>query len=317
MKDPARPNLAVFAPSPVLTVTIEAGDEQGPEIHYHPGGQGIWVARMAAALGGQVVLCVALAGEAGDVLEGLLPADGVEIRSVRAHGRSGSYIHDRRSGERLRVAATAAPRLWRHETDELYGVMLAAGLEAELAVLTGPWPPDAVPRDVYRRLASDLRTNGIPVIADLADGALLGALDGGLDLLKISHEELIEGGRAADADARQLLRAALELHEAGAKTVLVSRGAAPALALVAGQKAYELVGPRLEARDPTGTGDSMFGALATALASGRDLFEALRLAAAAGALNVTRSGLGTGRRSEIERLTSQVQVRALDPAAAA
>jgi 1-phosphofructokinase len=214
------------------------------------------------------------------------------------------------------VAATDGPRLWRHETDELYGVTVAAGLEADLAVLTGPSPPDAVSRDVYRRLASDLRRNGIPVLADLTDGALLGALEGGLDLLKTSHEELIEGGFADGPDRRQLLLAARELHEAGATAVLVSRAAEPALALVAGGHVYELVAPRLEPRDPIGAGDSMFGALATALASGQDLIEAMRLGVAAGALNVTRGGLGTGRRSEIERLSSQVQVRTLDTAVA-
>jgi 1-phosphofructokinase len=35
----------VFAPAPQLTVTIErAGDDD--ELHVHPGGQGIWQARM-------------------------------------------------------------------------------------------------------------------------------------------------------------------------------------------------------------------------------------------------------------------------------
>jgi hypothetical protein len=43
--------LAVFAPSPIVTVTVEEATAGGPEIHFHAGGQGFWVARMAARLG--------------------------------------------------------------------------------------------------------------------------------------------------------------------------------------------------------------------------------------------------------------------------
>lgn len=52
-------------------------------------------------------------------------------------------------------------------------------------------------------------------------------------------------------------------------------------------------------------------AIGVALAHGADLFEALRLGVAAGALNVTRRGLGSRRRTEIERLVSHVEVIAL------
>ena len=51
---------------------------------------------------------------------------------------------------------------------------------------------------------------------------------------------------------------------------------------------------------------------AVALAGGSSVLDAVRLGAAAGALNVTRRGLGTGRQEEIERFTAQVQVEELD-----
>jgi 1-phosphofructokinase len=67
----------------------------------------------------------------------------------------------------------------------------------------------------------------------------------------------------------------------------------------------------MEAVDHRGAGDSMTAALAVAAARGLDPESGLRLAAAAGALNVTRHGLGSGRADAIGQLTANVEVRPL------
>src|SRR3712207_9520993 len=87
--------VVVFAPLPILTVTVEdlAGE---PDIHVHAGGQGVWQSRMISSLGVPVVLCAALGGETGHVLPHLVPAEGVELRDVHAGARYGGYVHDPR-----------------------------------------------------------------------------------------------------------------------------------------------------------------------------------------------------------------------------
>ena len=75
--------VAVFAPSPILTVTIEPGSDR-PEVHIHAGGQGVWVARLAATLGADVVLCCALGGEPGRVLQGLIDSEAPTLRAADA-----------------------------------------------------------------------------------------------------------------------------------------------------------------------------------------------------------------------------------------
>lgn len=55
----------------------------------------------------------------------------------------------------------------------------------------------------------------------------------------------------------------------------------------------------------------MFAALGVGLGSGSGLVDALKVAVAAGALNATRRGLGTGTRDEIERLSRHVDVHPL------
>jgi 1-phosphofructokinase len=302
------PSLVVFAPSPLLTITVEAAGTPRQEIHLHAGGQGFWVARMAALLGAQVSLCCALGGESGAVLRGLIARENVELLSVECAASNGVYIHARRGGAREQLARTECKRLSRHEADGLYGLALSAALDAGVALLTGVDPPTVLDSEVYRRLAGDLRSNGVYVIADLAGSSLKAALAGGVDLLKISEEEIL-GEALGSAGVDDLLEALDGLHESGARTVLISRAEEPALALDGDSGRYlELTGPRVETLEPRGTGDSMFAALGASLASGQQLDVALRLAMAAGCLNATRHGLGTGTRQQIEQLSRHIKI---------
>lgn len=82
-------SIAVFAPSPLLTTTIEAGTPQ-PAVHLHAGGQGLWVARTAATLGAKVTVCCALGGELGMVLRSLIEAEPVTLRAAPAGGPNGA-----------------------------------------------------------------------------------------------------------------------------------------------------------------------------------------------------------------------------------
>jgi 1-phosphofructokinase len=304
--------IAIFAPSPLLTITIESGSDR-PEVHLHGGGQGFWVARLAATLGADVVLCCALGGEPGGVLRGLIETESLTLRAVIAEAPNGVYIHDRRSGSRIEVVSVESRPLDRHASDELYGIALGAGLDADLTLITGTQPVDLLQADLYRRLVSDLRANGKAVIADLAGPPLNSTLEGGVELLRISEEEMLRDDYIASDGLPDLVEGARRLHEAGASNVLVSRASEPALlvgdAEVSAQ--IELAGPVFEALDHTGTGDSMFAATGVALARGMEMLDALRLGMAAGALNATRRGLGTGTRQEIERLAAHVTVRPL------
>jgi 1-phosphofructokinase len=301
----------VFAPDPLLTVTVEAGGE-GDEIHLHAGGQGFWVAQMIANLGVEVALCGPFGGESGRVVRGLIDHDaGIRVRAIETVGSNGVYIHDRREGDRATVAETPPDPLGRHEIDDLYGAALLGGLESSVAVLAGPgpWEVPVVPADLYCRLTTDLRANEKAVIADLCGEPLSCALVGGLTVLKMSHEELVGDGRVAgaDADEPELIEAMFALHREGADNVLITRAEEPALALVDG-KIVTIRPPVLQVVDHRGAGDSMTAGLAAGLGRGLDMLDALRLGAAAAGLNVTRRGLATGDRREIERLADHIEL---------
>ncbi|WP_433495570.1 1-phosphofructokinase family hexose kinase [Micromonospora sp. CA-248089] len=301
----------VFAPAPLLTVTIE---QQGdvPELHLHPGGQGVWQTRMIAALGVPVTLCVGLGGEVGDAVRKLLDDEEVTVRVVRRESGTGWYVHDRRDGERVEIAEHPGAPMVRHDIDELYTVTLTEGLRAPVSVLSGPADPQVVDPDIYRRLAADLGANGGTVVADLSGPYLEAVLDGGVSVLKVSHEELLDDGLAKDDSVEALRDAGRRCQERGARTVLISRAGEPALALPEDGEPLLVHAPPLELADHRGAGDSMTAGVAAVLARGGDMREALHVGAAAGALNVTRHGLGTGRAEAVRELAGRVRLTPLD-----
>jgi 1-phosphofructokinase len=304
--------VAVFGPHPMLSITVEAlTSEGGDDIHLHAAGQGVWVARMAAELGAAPVLCGLIGGETGEVLRPLLEQMDVELRLVETVEASGCYLHDRREGERKPLAQSASLPPSRHEVDELFSSTVAAALDADVLALCGPYPGEALPLEIYGSLVADAKANGTPVVVDLSPPRLDSALEGGPDLVKINDWELaryVEG----PVDTPELTRAALQrMLDAGAGAAIVTRAGEPAMVL-RGDEAWELVPPRFERGSREGCGDSMMGALAACMAAGKDWEETLRTAAAAGAANFLRRGLGSGSREVIEDLTRKVELRSLD-----
>lgn len=297
----------VLAPMPILTITLE--DHAGaPDIHLHAGGQGFWLARMMTALDMPVQMCAAFGGETGHVLRTLIDRESIALNALTVNADNVAYVHDRRSGHREVIAEMPPVALSRHDVDALYGAALSTGLTARLCVLGGPSGSVTLPADFYRRLAGDLRANGKILVADLSGEPLVSALAGGLDLLKVSDEELVKDGRArstADADVWSALSA---LHGEGARTVVVSREDRPVLASTRDGGTLVVTGPRVEPVDFHGGGDALTAGIVAGMLRGNDLAAALRLGVAAAALNVARRGLATGRREDIERLADEVEV---------
>jgi ribokinase len=108
--------------------------------------------------------------------------------------------------------------------------------------------------------------------------------------------ERLSGMREAEA-------AAAALRARGVGTVVVTLGAEGAVAY-GGAAPLRIPTPAVSAVDTTGAGDAFNGALAVALGEGQPLPDALRFAAAAGALACTRRGVRDAlpARADVEAL---------------
>ena len=302
-------DVTILAPSPTLTVTVE-DHPQGSEIHVHAGGQGVWQARMLRRLDVSVTMCCVLSGEIGRTLQHLLEDEGITVVAVEREGRGSAYLHDRRQGQRIVIAEEEGDPIDRHARDDLYGAVLHSSAESRAVLLSGPAGQTTVPADIYRRLAIDLRNEQRLVIADLSGERLRAVVDGGIDVLKVSHEELRSDELAHDESVPEIVRAMHELRKRGAGAVIVTRSSEPLL-LLDDHGVTEVSLPRLEENETRGAGDSLTAGVAAALTRGESLRDAVALGAAAGALNVTRHGLGTGDADTIAQLRESVRIHDL------
>lgn len=98
-------------------------------------------------------------------------------------------------------------------------------------------------------------------------------------------------------------KAAKVLMEKGAKSIIITLGSKGSL-VVTKEKEKFIESIQVNAIDTTGAGDAYNGGLATALAEGKDIFEAAEFANVVGALSVTKIGTAPAMpyREEIENL---------------
>lgn len=134
------------------------------------------------------------------------------------------------------------------------------------------------------------RRHGVRVILNPAPGRPLPAeLLRQIDILTPNETEAQAISGIPVTGPESARDAAVSLIAMGTKTVIVTLGKAGAF--VASKDISCLVPtPQVSAVDTTGAGDAFNGALATALAEGQDLLEAVRFANHAAALSVTRVG---------------------------
>jgi len=241
-----------------------------------PGGKGANQALAARRAGAEVVLASAVGADsfAGLALD-LLRRDGVDTRLVRVVEQPTGCAAIMVSSEGENMIAMAPGANASARSNQVPDELLSTGttLVAQMEV-----PPSQTAMLIRR-----LRTRGGYSLLNLApalpiDAALLGEID-----LLVANE-----GEAA-ASGSDLQRLARRLRQG----LVVTRGAAGALAILHDGMRIEVPALAIEPVDTTGAGDTFVGVLAAALDLGSTLETALRRASAAAGLACLARGAQT------------------------
>lgn len=276
---------------------------------FDPGGGGINVARVIAALGGEAIAVFPSGGPAGAQVERLLKDAGVVFRAVPLTGftRESFTVDESTSGNQYRFVLPG-PSLSDAEQTACLDALAGLSPRPRWLVASGSLPP-GVPDSFYKALGDHCRSHDVELLLDTSGPALAACEGLGAALIKPSlHEvEQLTGRTIAD-----------EAAEAAAAHDLVDRGFADAVLLSLGSRGALLVTSRIERRFPAaevkvcstvGAGDSMLAAVTLGLSRGMELVDAVRLGIAAGAAALMAPGTSLAHLDDVTRLHETLLAR--------
>ncbi|MEU6348642.1 1-phosphofructokinase family hexose kinase [Streptomyces sp. NPDC047072] len=268
-----------------------------------PGGKGVNVARVLAALGHEVTVTGFTGGATGrlvqeqltavpGLVDALVPVTGPTRRTVA--------VVDELTGDTTQLnepGPTVTSAEW-SAFQEAYEDLVAA---AEAVALCGSLPP-GVPVGAYAGLVRAAKAAGVPVLLDTGGEPLRRGVAARPDILKPNADELAEL-----TGSHEPLRATQDARRRGARAVVASLGAEGLLAATP-EGRWRATPPARVHGNPTGAGDSVVAGLLSGLADRLPWPDRLTRATALSAATVRAPVAGEFDRPLYEELLNRVTV---------
>ncbi len=280
------------------------------EVVERPGGKGVNVARVLAALGHEVTVTGFAGGGTGRAIrdrlagtpgltDALVPVAGATRRTIAVVDElSGDTTQLNEPGPQIEPAEWGA-FLDRYE--ELLG-------GASAVALCGSLPP-GVPVGAYANLVRTARSAGVPVLLDTSGEPLRRGVAARPDIIKPNADELAEL-----TGSHEPSRATQDARRRGARAVVASLGADGLLA-VTPEGRWRAVPPARIPGNPTGAGDSAVAGLLSGLVEHLSWPDRLTRAVALSAATVRAVAAGEFDRATYEELRGRVAVTGVVSAA--
>ncbi|MFE5624477.1 1-phosphofructokinase family hexose kinase [Streptomyces virginiae] len=268
-----------------------------------PGGKGLNVARVLAALGHKVTATGFAGGPVGSVVRNMLAASpGVVDALLPCEGASRRTLAvvDEASGDTTQFNEPGP-----HITPAEWSLFLTHYQELVAQVravaLCGSLPP-GVPVGAYAVLVRVARAAGVPVLLDTSGEALRRGIAARPEIIKPNAAELAEL-----TGSRDPLPATRDARRRGAHAVVTSLGPGGLLAATA-EGTWQAAPPRPLSGNPTGAGDSAVAGLLSALTEGLDWPSRLTRAVALSAATVLAPVAGEFDPRTYEEVRGSVKV---------
>ncbi|KOG33964.1 1-phosphofructokinase family hexose kinase [Streptomyces resistomycificus] len=273
------------------------------DVTERPGGKGVNVARVLAALGHEVTVTGFTGGATGQVVQrqlagvrgvadALVPVAGATRRTIA--------VMDELTGDTTQLnepGPTVTPAEWA-EFQETYEGLLAS---ASAVALCGSLPP-GVAVGAYGGLVRTARAAGVPVLLDTGGEPLRRGVAARPDLVKPNAEELAELTGSHDP-----VRATQDTRRRGARCVVASLGPDGLLA-VTPEGRWRAAPPTRLRGNPTGAGDSAVAGLLSGLVEQLPWPDRLARAVALSAATVLAPVAGEFDREAYDELVGRVTV---------
>ncbi len=255
------------------------------------GGKGLNAARAVATCGEQVLATGFVGGNNGRLLCELLDADGIEHDFVHIESETRCCVNvlepDGRSTEFLEPGRPVGCE----EVARMREKVTEIAARADVVTFNGSVPAGAG-MDIYRELVSVVRTAGKPAILDTSGTLLVNSLEARPTMIKPNTDEIqaILGRKPESID--EIIAAAREVHEkCGIEKVVVSLGGEGSV-MACEEGVFRGRAPKIDVVNPVGSGDTMVGAFAVAIARGMSVEEQLAYAMSCASANCLSASTG-------------------------
>ncbi|MEW2562279.1 1-phosphofructokinase family hexose kinase [Streptomyces griseorubiginosus] len=273
------------------------------EVVERPGGKGLNVARVLAALGHEVTVTGFTGGATGrtvqeqltavpGLVDALVPVTGATRRTIA--------VVDERSGDTTQLnepGPTVAAAEW-SAFQEAYEDLVPS---VSAVALCGSLPP-GVPVGAYAALIRTAKAAGVPVLLDTSGEALRRGVAARPDIVKPNADELAELTGSHDP-----LRATQDTRRRGARAVVASLGRSGLLAATP-EGRWRATPPAPVHGNPTGAGDAVVAGLLSALVENLPWPDRLTRATALSAAAVMADTAGDFDQAAYEGLLERVTV---------
>lgn len=271
------------------------------------GGKGMNAARAVATCGEGVLATGFVGGNNGRLLCELLDADGIEhdfvhvaaetrccVNVLDPDGVSTEFLEPGRPVTEADVAAVKEK-------------IADVAARADVVTFNGSVPAGAGD-DIYRELVAIVRAAGKPAILDTSGALLVGSLPARPSMIKPNTDEIcaILGRKPESID--EIVAAAREVHEThGIEKVVVSLGGDGSV-MACSEGVFRGRAPKIEVVNPVGSGDTMVGAFAVAMARGMSVEDQLAYAMSCASANCLTASTGHFDMAVADELRAQTTV---------
>jgi 1-phosphofructokinase len=257
----------------VFASLVKGEVNRSSEYRVDVAGKGVCCARVLGQVGRRAIHLSHLGGPTREWFLAMCAEDGIDIRWVESRSE-------------IRCCATELveeARPVREGTAEAIVEKLKSLLPLAATVMLSGTAAAGYPSGIMPRLARLSAEAGKRLVLDLKGPALVGCLPFRPAIVKPNLEELLE----TYAIRGHVARIGREIRDRSGALLVVTRGAKPTLHWD-GAALRETPVVAVEALNPTGSGDSFNVGLATALAGGATIAEAVAEGSRLGALNAER-----------------------------
>ena len=271
------------------------------------GGKGLNAARAVATCGDKVVATGFVGGNNGRLLCELLDEDGIEHDFVHVKAETRCCVNvlepDGRSTEFLEPGRPVGSE----EVAAVRAKIAEVAQRADVVTFNGSVPAGAG-MDIYRELVGVIRAAGKPAILDTSGTLLVNSLEARPTMIKPNTDEIqaILGRKPESID--EIVAAAREVHEkCGIEKVVVSLGGDGSV-MACEEGVFRGHAPKIDVVNPVGSGDTMVGSFAVAIARGMSAEEQLAYAMSCASANCLTASTGHFDMAVADELRSRTSV---------